>query len=77
MFDELSGAIKHFFELSHRVKLNGIGIFKVGFSSICVTEKDDCGAQTITTRLVLFLPESKRIVVGQTMNKQECNYSVK
>jgi hypothetical protein len=42
----------------------------VGFSSIGVTEKEDCGAQTITTRRVLFQPESKRVVVGQTVNKQ-------
>ena len=42
----------------------------MGFSSIGVTEKDDCGAQTITVRRVLFQPESKRVVVGQTVNKQ-------
>ena len=57
-------------ELGQKVKLDGIGIFKVGFSSIGVTEKDDCGAQTITVRRVLFQPESKRVVVGQTVNKQ-------
>jgi hypothetical protein len=62
--------MKHFFELGQKVKLDGIGIFKVGFSSIGTTEKEDCGAQTITTRRVLFQPESKRVVVGQTVNKQ-------
>ena len=70
VLDELGGALKHFFELGQKVKLDGIGIFKVGFSSIGVTEKEDCGAQTITTRRVLFQPESKRVVVGQTVNKQ-------
>ena len=70
VLDELGGAMKHFFELGQKVKLDGIGIFKVGFSSIGVTEKEDCGAQTITTRRVLFQPESKRVVVGQTVNKQ-------
>ena len=70
VLDELGAAMKHFFELGQKVKLDGIGIFKVGFSSIGVTEKDDCGAQTITTRRVLFQPESKRVVVGQTVNKQ-------
>ena len=70
VLDELGGALKHFFELGQKVKLDGIGIFKVGFSSIGVTEKDDCGAQTITVRRVLFQPESKRVVVGQTVNKQ-------
>ena len=63
-------AVQHFFELGQKVKLDGIGIFKVGFSSIGTTQKDDCGAQTITTRRVLFQPESKRVVVGQTTNKK-------
>ena len=70
VLDELGSAMKHFFELGQKVKLDGIGIFKVGFSSIGTTEKDDCGAQTITTRRVLFQPETERIVVGQSTNSQ-------
>ena len=63
--DELKHALKHFFELGQKVKLDGIGIFKVGFSSIGVTKKEDCTAATISTRRVLFQPESQRVVVGQ------------
>ena len=70
VLDELGGAMKHFFELGQKVKLEGIGTFKVGFSSIGATTKDTCGAQNITTRRVLFLPESERIIVGQTVNKK-------
>ncbi len=70
VLDELGSAMKHFFELGQKVRLDGIGIFKVGFSSIGTTEKEDCGAATITTRRVLFQPESQRVVVGQTVNKQ-------
>ena len=70
VLDELGSAMKHFFELGQKVKLDGLGIFKVGFSSIGTTEKDDCGAQTITTRRVLFQPETERIVVGQSTNSQ-------
>ena len=66
MLDELGGALKHFFELGQKVKLDGIGIFKVGFSSIGAIDKESCGAANITTRRVLFQPESERIVVGQT-----------
>ena len=65
--DELAGAMKHFFELGQKVRLKGIGIFKVGFSSIGVASKDDCTAATITTRRVLFQPETERIVVGSTI----------
>ena len=70
VLDELGAALKHFFELGQKVKLDGIGIFKVGFSSIGVNDKEDCGAQNITTRRVLFQPETVRVVVGQTKNTQ-------
>ena len=65
VLDELGSAMKHFFELGQKVKLDGIGIFKVGFSSIGANNKEDCGAQNITTRRVLFQPETIRVVVGQ------------
>ena len=64
--DELGSALKHFLEMGQKVRLKGIGIFKVGFSSIGVSKKEDCTAATITTRRVLFQPEVERIVVGQT-----------
>ena len=65
VLQELGEAFKHFFELGQKIKLDGIGIFKVGFSSIGVMKLEDCGAQTITTRRVLFQPETTRVVVGQ------------
>ena len=67
--DELGGAMKHFFELGQKIRLAGIGIFKVGFSSIGVTKLEDCSAATITERRILFQPETERVVVGQTTNK--------
>ena len=63
--DELGAAMKHFLEMGQKIRLAGIGIFKVGFSSIGVTNIDDCNAQTITSRRVLFQPESERVIVGQ------------
>ena len=65
VLDELGSAMKHFFELGQKVQLDGIGIFKVGFSSIGVGKAEDCGAQNITTRRVLFTPETARVVTGQ------------
>ncbi len=65
VLQELGEAMKHFFELGQKIHLNGIGIFKVGFSAIGVTKKEDCTAATITTRRVLFQPETERVVVGQ------------
>jgi len=65
VLDELGGALKHFFELGQKVRLDGIGILKVGFSSIGVNKVEDCTSATITTRRVLFQPETERVVVGQ------------
>ena len=65
VLQELGEALKHFFEMGQKVRLDGIGIFKVGFSSIGVTKLDDCSAATITTHRVLFQPETTRVVVGQ------------
>ena len=70
VLQELGEAFKHFFEMGQKIKLDGIGIFKVGFSSIGVTKLEDCGAQTITTRRVLFQPETTRVVVGQQKTDQ-------
>ena len=64
VLDELGAAMKHFFEMGQKVKLEGIGIFKVGFSSIGSARAEDCGAQNITTRRVLFAPETVRVVTG-------------
>ena len=64
VLDELGAAMKHFFELGQKVKLEGIGIFKVGFSSIGVEDPDDCGAQNITTRRIIVTPETVRVVTG-------------
>ena len=70
VLQELGEAFKHFFEMGQKIKLDGIGIFKVGFSSIGASTKDDCTAANITTRRVLFQPETERVVVGQTTNKE-------
>ena len=62
--DELGAAMKHFLGMGQKIRLSGIGIFKVGFSSIGVARAEDCTASTITSRRVLFQPETERIVTG-------------
>ena len=62
--DELGAAMKHFLEMGQKIRLAGIGIFKVGFSSIGVAKAEDCTASTITSRRILFQPEVERIVTG-------------
>ena len=69
VLQELGEAMKHFFEMGQKIKLDGIGLFKVGFSSIGVDKAEDCGANTISTRRVIFKPESERVVVGQEKDK--------
>ena len=62
--DELGAAMKHFLGMGQKIRLAGIGIFKVGFSSIGVSKAEDCTASTITSRRILFQPETERIVTG-------------
>ena len=64
VLDELGEAMKHYFELGQKVRIKGLGIFKVGFSSIGVTKAEDVSSATITDRRVLFQPETERIIVG-------------
>ena len=64
--DELGSAMKHFLGMGQKIRLAGIGIFKVGFSSIGVTKAEDCTASTITSRRVLFQPETERIATGSS-----------
>ena len=70
VLQELGEAMKHFFEMGQKIKLEGIGIFKVGFSSIGTAKAEDCTASTISTRRVLFQPETERVVVGQQKNQK-------
>ena len=65
VLDELGEAMKHYFELGQKVRIKGLGIFKVGFSSIGVTKAEDVSAATITDRRVLFQPETERVIMGQ------------
>ena len=69
VLDELGEAMKHYLELGQKIRIKGLGIFKVGFSSIGVTKIEDVSAATITDRRVLFQPESKRVVVGKVKQK--------
>jgi len=62
--DELGSAMKHFLGMGQKIRLAGIGIFKVGFSSIGVSKAEDCTASTITSRRILFQPETERIITG-------------
>ena len=64
--DELGNAMKHYFELGQKVRLEGIGIFKVGMSSAGVTDPKKATMNDITTRRVLFTPETELVVVTQS-----------
>ena len=44
--------------------------FAPRFSAIGVDKVEDCSAATITERRILFQPETERVVVGQTTNKE-------
>ena len=57
VLDELGSAFKHFFELGQKIKLDGIGIFKVGISSAPSDTEEGCTAALVKKGRVNFQPE--------------------
>ena len=64
VLDELGGAMKHYFELGQKVKLDGIGIFKVGISSACSDTEEGCTANLVKKCRVNFQPETTAVLTG-------------
>ena len=63
---ELGEAFKHFFELGQKVKLDGIGIFKVGISSATADTEAAASAALVKKSRVLFQPETTAVLKGVT-----------
>lgn len=66
VLDELGSAMKHFFEQGQKIRLDGIGIFKVGISSKAVDSIEACTAAGVSNSRVLFQPETTAIATGKT-----------
>ena len=64
VLDELGGAMKHYFELGQKVKLEGIGIFKVGISSAASDTEAGCTASLVKKSRVNFQPETVSVLKG-------------
>ena len=64
VLDELGGAFKHYFELGQKIKLDNIGIFKVGISSGCSDTEDGCTASLVKSLRVNFQPETTAVLKG-------------
>ena len=70
VLNELGGALNHYLLLGERVQLKDIGSFKVGFSSLGVTDSDDATAHNIYGVRVLFQPETVRTAQTPTRDDQ-------
>jgi predicted histone-like DNA-binding protein len=57
VLDELGSALHHFLNLGQKVKLENIGIFKVGVSSAPSNTAALCTAANVKTKRVNFQPE--------------------
>lgn len=71
VLDELGAALKHYLELGQKVKIDGIGIFKVGFSSIGAETEAGVSANNIYGKRVIFTPETVRIEGQPESRSQE------
>ena len=62
--DELGSAFKHYFELGQKIKLDNIGIFKVGISSASADTEEGCTASLVRHCRVNFQPETTSVLKG-------------
>lgn len=69
VLDELGFAMKHFFGLGQKIRLDSIGIFKVGCSSIATENAADATAASVKKARVLFSPETTSVLKSSTINK--------
>ena len=70
VLDELGSAMKHYFELGQKVKIDGIGIFKVGITSSASDTEAGCTAANVKKSRVLFQPETTSTPTGTTATVQ-------
>ena len=70
VLDELGAAMKHFFELGQKVKIDSIGIFKVGITSAASDTEEGCTAANVKKSRVLFAPETTAAPTGETATVQ-------
>ena len=61
---EIGSAFKHYFELGQKIKLDGVGIFKVGISSACSDTEPGCNASLVKKGRVNFQPEVTSVLKG-------------
>ena len=64
VLDELGAAFKHYFELGQKIKLDSIGIFKVGLSSACSDTIEGCTAALVKKTRINFAPETTAVLKG-------------
>ena len=70
VLDELGAAMKHYFELGQKIKIDGIGIFKVGLTSAASDTEEGCTAANVKKSRVLFAPETSSTPTGETATVQ-------
>ncbi len=70
VLDELGSAFKHYFELGQKIKLDNIGIFKIGLSSSPSDTEEGCTAANVKKSRVLFQPETTSIANGEVVEYQ-------
>ena len=70
VLDELGAAMKHYFELGQKIRIDGIGIFKVGITSAPSDTEEGCTAANVKKSRVLFAPETTSSPTGETATVQ-------
>lgn len=64
VLDELGSALQHYLGLGQKVKIDNVGIFKVGISSVGSRTEALCSATNVRKSRVLFQPETEATLKG-------------
>ena len=66
VLDELGSAMRHYFKLGQKIRIDNIGIFKVAVVSSASETLSACGASNVKSSHVLFMPEIEMAPSGET-----------
>lgn len=75
VLEELGSALKHYLEMGQKIKINKIGVFKVGVTSIGSPNLEGCTASNVKSSQVIFLPETVSSPSGKTHQARHARVS--
>ena len=75
VLEELGSALKHYLELGQKVRINKVGMFKVGVVSSPSNTLEGCTASNVKSAHVVFSPETVSTPSGKTFPLRRARFT--